>query len=207
MEQMESKEPPLERLIDPYPWISRSAALYREGAIKRAAEPPLIYVAHPVAPQRGETLATCSECKAQRTYRIHEGVDLRLLCAHDAPVRHTEEERAIVAFNVARARRWWAWLQQLHGASWIMPWVVNVEHNGDERDTGAIERGLRDDCNVVRRCDALMLCGPRISSGMAREADAAHEAKIPVFQVRGFACEPPTRHPRETMWLEKWAPS
>jgi hypothetical protein len=35
------------------------------------------------------------------------------------------------------------------------------------------ELGLKSDCEQVKRCDVMVLCGPKISGGMLREAGAA----------------------------------
>lgn len=78
-----------------------------------------------------------------------------------------------VQANLASARDW---LRFLIGAcpdvafcvSWL-PYLNVLEDTGASR-----ERGLRDDCEMVRRCDAVLMVGDRVSAGMRREADCAH---------------------------------
>ena len=78
-----------------------------------------------------------------------------------------------IAANLAAAR---AWLRFLIDAcpdvafcvSWL-PYLDVLEDSGANR-----ERGLRDDCEMVRRCDAVLMVGPRVSDGMRREAKSAY---------------------------------
>lgn len=185
--------------VNPTQWISA-----RIGAVF-PVRPPVLYVAAPVAAQPGEVLGTCSECGSSWTFPSIGDVDLRLVCHHDAPVRHSEDRDAIVAFNLRRALRWWRWLHLgLPDVTWIMPWYVNVIANG-EGDPVLIERGLRDDCEIARRGDGLMACGPRISSGMAREGRAVHEVGGELFQIEGISKEPP-RQPATSVPWRRWTP-
>lgn len=182
------------KVVDPIAWIRQWCTENAVGNWKH----PVVYVAHPVAARPGETLATCSRCKAEYTFAGAEQIDL---CEHDEPVRHTEDKAAIVAFNLRRAMRWWRWLHLgIPEAVFLMPWYVNVSANG-EADPALIERGLRDDCACVMRCDTILNCGPRISSGMGIESNAARDVDNPVFQVPGFRGEPhAAKAARETMW-------
>lgn len=168
---------------------------------------PLIYVAHPVAPAPGDVIAECMKCHAKWLFAASGALDLRMLCEHDQPVSHTSLPAEIVAYNLDRAMRWWRWLSQLEGAVWAMPWYVNVKANG-EGDPRLVKLGLRDDVEIVKRCDALVLCGPRVSNGMRIEAEAAHNAGLEVFRV-GHAIpgngEPPQWEPASTPWA-RWDP-
>lgn len=185
-------------LVDPKKWIAQWMANEAAGAYQN----PLIYLAHPVAARPGETLAWCTLCKAEATYVLSEPLDLRVICEHDDPVRHTSEPAAIVGYNLRRAMRWWQWFEgTLTEAVFLMPWFLNVSANG-EADPVKIQRGLRDDCATVMRCDALIHCGPRISSGMGREAGAAYEVSNPVFQVKGIRGEPPRSAAGDVPWIE-----
>lgn len=178
-------------VISPMDWISRHR------------EPPVVYVAHPVAAQDGETLATCLECGAERTFMPTDVVNADSICIHDSPIRCVQDAVTIVKFNVSRALRWWRWLDQLEAAVWAMPWVTNVTANhGNEFDASRVERGLRDDCAIVRRCSALILVGPRVSRGMKIEAEAAHEVNLPVFRIEHpwTHGEPPAQHPASIPW-------
>ena len=185
-------------IVNPTAWIAAQAEEW--------SRPPMIYCAHPVAAQPGETLATCMECKATATFLVGAPVDLRLLCTHDAPVKHTQDPAAIVAHNLARALSWWRWISQLEAAVWIMPWYVNVLANG-EADPHLIKLGLRDDCEVVKRCDALINFGARVSSGMRLESNTMIEVARPVFQVIAPFRDgrPPAADPRTIPW-RRWMP-
>jgi hypothetical protein len=83
--------------------------------------------------------------------------------------------------NRANAAKWAAWLWK-QGFAVECSWIVatgELEETPENR-----ELGLRSDCEQVRRCDVMVLCGPRVSSGMLREAGAA---KVIVdFTYRGF---------------------
>jgi hypothetical protein len=171
------------------------------------AQPPVIYVAHPVAPAPGDCIAECLKCRARRLYAASGSLDLRSLCEHDAPVSHSSKRDEIVAYNLERALRWWRWLETLEAAVFTMPWYTNVTANG-EGDPAKIKRGLRDDVEIVKRCDALILCGPRISSGMRIEADTAHAAGKSVFRVGHIVPgngEPPDWPADQTPWA-RWEP-
>lgn len=188
-------------IVNPEQWIAVQVTSLHP------IRPPMLYVASPVEAQPGNVLATCSECERSMLYRRGDVVDLQLICRHDAPVRQSQDPAAIVAFNLARALRWWAWLSKLEAAVWIMPWYVNVlVHGGSDRRM--IELGLRDDVEVVKRSDAVMLCGPyvRCGGGMHLEASTMLEQGRPAFQVHGVGTgEPPLGHPSSTPW-RRWHP-
>lgn len=72
--------------------------------------------------------------------------------------------------NRANAAKWAAWLWR-QGFSVQCSWIVctgELEETPENR-----ELGLMSDCEQVRRCDVMALCGPRISGGMLREAEHA----------------------------------
>lgn len=186
--------------INPMEWIAN-----RTGSIT-PLRPPMIYVAHPVAAQPGEVLATCPECGRQDSFA--PGDEVHSVCSvHSSPLTTTRSMDAIVMFNCARALRWWRWFHiGIPTVVWIMPWYVNVIANG-EGDPNLIEQGLRDDCEVARRCDALMACGPRISSGMMKEGRAAFDVGLELFGIEGYRKEPPlTNAPASVLW-RRWEPS
>jgi hypothetical protein len=98
--------------------------------------------------------------------------------------------------NLQRAMRWFAWLRAAFPQdTFIAPWIATVMslHGDDSPDLR--EAGLRDDCAVVERCDGIVLCGPRVSSGMQREADHGREHSHVGFSVydmtRGALVDPP----------------
>jgi hypothetical protein len=91
---------------------------------------------------------------------------LAAYCAHPltAPTREGIEE------NRANAAKWAAWLWR-QGFAVECSWIVctgELEETPENR-----ELGLRSDCEQVRRCDVMVLCGARVSGGMLREAGAA----------------------------------
>lgn len=87
--------------------------------------------------------------------------------------------------NRANAAKWAAWLWR-QGFAVQCSWIVctgELEETPENR-----ELGLASDCEQVSRCDVMALCGPRISSGMMREA---RSAKLIVdFTDRGFELPP-----------------
>lgn len=113
----------------------------------------VLYVAHPLAPTPEEIADFVS---------IHGGNDDACQdCARDA-----------LRANVDLALRWLAWLRvSFPQDTFIAPWIATVMslHGDDSPDLR--EAGLRDDCAVVERCDGIVLCGSRVSSGMTRERD------------------------------------
>lgn len=91
---------------------------------------------------------------------------LAVYLAHQltAPTREGIEQ------NRKNAAKWAAWLWR-QGFAVECSWIVAT---GELEETpGNRELGLRSDCEQVRRCDVMVLCGPRISGGMLREAGAA----------------------------------
>lgn len=81
-----------------------------------------------------------------------------------APTREGVEQ------NRQNAAKWAAWLWR-QGFSVECSWIVctgELDETPENR-----ELGLRSDCEQVKRCDVFVLCGPRVSSGMLREAGAA----------------------------------
>lgn len=92
-----------------------------------------------------------------------------------APTREDIEK------NRRNAAKWAAWLWK-QGFSVECSWIVctgELEETPENR-----KLGLESDCEQVRRADFMMLCGPRISSGMLIEAEAAR--KIVDFTFLGY---------------------
>jgi len=97
-----------------------------------------------------------------------------------------------VAANLGSAKQWLAWLYRTFpridfAAAWIPCCEAMDDANPVER-----ERGLSFDCEMIRRLDGYWMVGGRISSGMARERDAALEAGKRVFDLTKLGAEPPT---------------
>lgn len=53
---------------------------------------------------------------------------------------------------------------------------------------------MRDDLAMLRRCDGIVLCGGRLSKGMALELEAAREAGLWVISLLNIGAQPPARH-------------
>jgi hypothetical protein len=127
-------------------------------------------VAHPVAPSEEEIAAATSRlvASAERwSYQPDVG---------RAPKRATRN-------NVRAAGRWLRWLRrEFPETTFIAPWMVSILTGDDDSDPAQREAGLADCCATVERCDGIVLCGPRISSGMRREMEhgevAPHHYKI-----------------------------
>jgi len=91
---------------------------------------------------------------------------IQVYCAHPL----TAPTREGINKNRANAAKWAAWLWR-QGFSVECSWITctgELEETPENR-----ELGLMSDCEQVSRCDVMALCGPRISSGMLREAEAA----------------------------------
>jgi hypothetical protein len=105
----------------------------------------------------------------------------------------TAPDRDGIERNRTRAAAWAAWLWK-QGFAVECSWIVmtgELEETPENR-----ELGLRSDCEQVRRCDVVVLCGPRVSGGMLREAGAA---KVIVdFTHLGLEL------PGDTHWRDGW---
>lgn len=123
-------------------------APWRDATLYQEHPEPLLYVCHPVAPYFDEA--------TQMAY--------------------------LVETNVENARAWTHWLRALtsdqrdalrlpRDALFFCPWLDDVAH-GNDADPAARAAGLHLDQVIARRCDAVVLVGGRISSGMALEAEA-----------------------------------
>lgn len=96
--------------------------------------------------------------------------------------------RGDVAANVARAKRWLRFLRaRFPDVAIIAPWITAIDAGEDDSDPAQRERGLLDCEATVERCDAIVLVGGRVSSGMQREAVVA---KL-VHDWTGLGDEPP----------------
>ena len=86
--------------------------------------------------------------------------------------------------NLASARSWLRTLiAECPNVAWCVSWLPYLdvlEDSGANR-----ERGLRDDCEIVRRCDAVLMVGPAPSAGMLREAAHARA----VIDATGLAAD------------------
>ena len=76
--------------------------------------------------------------------------------------------------NLVHARIWLSTLiARCPDVAWCVSWLPYLDVLEDNATNRV--RGLRDDCAMVRRCDALVMVGPVKggSAGMQREADAS----------------------------------
>lgn len=94
--------------------------------------------------------------------------------------------------NLERALRWLKWLRDRDpSTTYIAPWVAALLSGEDDNDPQARERGLVDCETVAARCDGIVLCGGRISSGMARERRAVIMAGGERRDLTYLGAEPP----------------
>lgn len=94
--------------------------------------------------------------------------------------------------NLARVKRWLAYLLREHPEdAFCLPWVAYAEALPDE--TAAHRRGLRDDLEILDRCDGIVLCGGHISPGMLVELDRhVHRSTQPrILNLTHLGEEPP----------------
>lgn len=74
--------------------------------------------------------------------------------------------------NLARAKRWLAWLRRRHPEIvFIAPWIEMCEAMPETPELRAY--GLRCNCEVISRCDLFYMVGGRVSPGMLTELNAA----------------------------------
>ena len=128
----------------------------------------VIYVAHPLAP-------TPEQVKAES----------------DHPEPHT----SALMRNLNRAMRWLSWLRRTFPeTTFIAPWIAAIYAGEDDADPRAREAGLVDADAVIPRLDGVVLCGGRVSTGMARERDQAKR----VWDLTCYGDEPPAPNPAWT---------
>lgn len=84
--------------------------------------------------------------------------------------------------NRRMAAQWVTWAAR-KGVAPIATWVTLA----GEWDESMRDEGLAIDCALVRRCDELWLCGPRVSPGMQLEAEAAERAGVPILRFETMA--------------------
>ena len=94
--------------------------------------------------------------------------------------------------NLRQARRWLAWLIRntpfAYQCSWL-GWTNTgvLEENAD----GDRERGLEMNAELLRGCDAIALCGGRISPGMERELARAQQLGLAIVDLTPLGASPP----------------
>lgn len=86
--------------------------------------------------------------------------------------------------NIKRALRWLSWLRRsFSGITFVAPWIAGVLSVGGDGTEEDREAGLVDDCAIVAKLDGVVLVGGHVSSGMARERDAAIASGNPVHDL------------------------
>ncbi|MGE0547584.1 MAG: hypothetical protein AB7O24_04420 [Kofleriaceae bacterium] len=89
--------------------------------------------------------------------------------------------------NVKRAYQWLRWLMRSEPeVAFVAPWLACVAAGADDNNPDARERGLLDAGAVIKRCDGIVLCGDRISSGMHRELATAIQHGVYVTNLTGL---------------------
>lgn len=144
----------------------------------------VLYVAHPLSPSE-------SDLTAQPWYLTERGRNEYEL-DHTIALTHGQRVKHALDANLQRAMRWLAWLRRSFPQdTFIAPWIATVMSLHGDDSPELREAGLVDDCAVVERCDGIVLCGSRISSGMRREmAHGGHRVGLlrpgepwPVFDL------------------------
>lgn len=87
--------------------------------------------------------------------------------------------------NLERARAWYKFLIECNpDMAFSAQWMVEVTL-WDDANPAQREAGLLRCMNDVERCDALILVGRKVSTGMARERDHAKAFKLQVIDWTG----------------------
>lgn len=132
----------------------------------------VIYVAHPLAPTPEQVAAEAD---------------------------HPEPATSALMRNLNRAMRWLSWLRRAFPeTTFVAPWIAAVLSGDDDSDPRQREAGLVDADVVIPRLDGVVLCGGRVSSGMARERGKARRA----WDLTALGDQPPATRPitRFAVW-------
>jgi len=106
----------------------------------------ILYVAHCLRPTEGEILAASRE--------TYPNVPLATM------------------LNARRALAWRLWLRDTFAdVTFVAPWIGDILCGVDDDSEPSRALGMRDNCALVERLDGIVLCGPRISSGMRAEVE------------------------------------
>lgn len=90
--------------------------------------------------------------------------------------------------NIANTCAWLRFLVDNTPFSVSVPWLPYVQTLDESTYR---ERGIADDLAGLERCDLVILCGGRVSPGMAAERDHAAKLGIPVVDLTSFGYRPP----------------
>lgn len=167
----------------------------------------LLYVAHPLSP-------TPEEIESER-----KSEDMIGGPAHGAEAvaaYESEISRRSIGSNLKRAMRWLHWLRMsFQETTFIAPWIASVLAGADDHDPAQRSAGIIDNLKVIERCDGIVLCGPRISSGMRMEmehgmscvARCSHNYGFDVHDLTGVENIPVlfNQGPHVNFTFEQWA--
>lgn len=158
----------------------------------------VLYVAHPLRPTEDEIAATG-----------------HVACEYAVEVA--------TKYNAGQALAWRNWLRDTFpDITFVAPWIGDVLAGDDDSDPAQRARGIRDNCALIAKLDGIVLCGPRISAGMAAERDAfiglSEHAPIGmsaeetlrdrccrIFNLTGLGSTPPAALPLPIMNLREIA--
>lgn len=118
--------------------------------------------------------------------------------------RHTRDDVTMaIRANIDRAMRWLDWLRRAFPeTTFTAPWIASILAGADDSDPAQREAGMRDNEAIIERCDGIVLCGGRVSTGMRREMDHGIQSRIELdvaarpfvaYDLTGMGAEPP--HP------------
>lgn len=91
-----------------------------------------------------------------------------------------EQER----LNLQYAEEWVRWAIIEAGVLAVAPYLGLCRALNDS-EANERSKGVAVSLRLVRKCDEIWLCGPRISSGMRQEAELAEESGVKVVDLTG----------------------
>lgn len=94
--------------------------------------------------------------------------------------------------NIARALRWLEYMRRSEPeVATVAPWIAGLLSGEDDDNPNARARAIRECAAMAARCDRVILCGGRVSAGMAIERDACVAAGGSVVDLTHLGEEPP----------------
>lgn len=98
------------------------------------------------------------------------------------PVRPRPDTLETEKLNLQYAESWVRWAIVDCGVLAVAPYLGLCRALNDG-DTSERIMGVAVSLRVLRKCDELWLCGPRISEGMRQEAELAEEAGVQIVDL------------------------